>query len=184
MSFSLNYTKVDRMELIGYADADWNNALDSKSISGYCFFLAHASSPISWKTRKQDIVATSTCNAEYVSISEAAHECIWIQKLLKNLDMNNMHWWPAQFFCDNTGALSLAENPGFDKRSRHIEMRFHHIRDHVELGTIKLKHIASKSNIADGFTKSLPAPTFKIFQNFMENHSQRKMFNVSHQPYM
>ena len=54
IDFSLHYTKVDKMELIGYAGADWNNTLDSRSISGYCYFLAHNSSPISWKTRKLD----------------------------------------------------------------------------------------------------------------------------------
>ena len=136
MSLSLQYNRLDKEELARYAGADWSNALNSGSILGYCNSLAHLSTQISWQTRKHIIMATRIYNVEYISVSEAAHRCIWIQKSLKNFDMKNMHWWPALLFCDGTGSLSLTENLGFDKRWRHIEMRFHHIRDHVELSTI------------------------------------------------
>ena len=81
--FTLNYRKADLVQLTCYADADWgNNALDRKSQSGYLCYLHENSSPVSWSSRKQNLVATSTCNAEYVALSEATCEVIWLQKLL------------------------------------------------------------------------------------------------------
>ena len=169
IDFKLNYNKVDNMSLIGYADADWGNAPDRKSMSGYCFYFAHNSSPISWASRKQSLVATSTCNAEFVALSEAVNECIWLQTLLKDLSMKQMRYRPAQMFCDNTGAISLAANPCHHRRSKHIEIKHFHVRDHLEIGTIKLDYVPTNDNIADGYTKSLPAPAFKIFKNYCQN---------------
>ena len=179
IDFKLNYNKVDNMSLIGYADADWGNAPDRRSMSGYCFYFAHNSSPISWASRKQSLVATSTCNAEFVALSEAVSECVWLQTLLKDLSMRQMHWRPAQMFCDNTGAIALAANPCHHRRSKHIEIKHFHVRDHLEIGTIKLDYVPTNDNIADGYTKSLPAPAFKIFKNYCQNCPDSQMNNIS-----
>ena len=163
INFTLVYRKADKIELTGYADADWGNGTDRKSQSGYCFYLSSNSSPISWSSRKQNLVATSTCDAEYVSLSEAVSECIWLQQLLKDINIQGVHSRPAQMLCDNTPAIALANNPGHHKRSKHIDIKHHHVRDHMNQGTITVNHVPTGDNIADGFTKALAYPLFKKF---------------------
>merc|ERR1711888_52284 len=85
--FTLNYRRADSMQLTYFADADWGNGLDRKSQSGYLCYLHENSSPISWSSRKQNLVATSTCNAEYVALSEATFEVIWLHKLLNFINL-------------------------------------------------------------------------------------------------
>ena len=67
--------------------------------------------------------------------------------------------------CDNTAAIDLSNNPGQHRRSKHIDIKFHHVRDHLAQGTISLNHVPTLDNIADGFTKALTNPLFKKFQN-------------------
>ena len=121
------------------------------------------SSPISWSSRKQNLVATSTTNAEYVALSEATCEAIWLQKLISDLRFDQIHYYPATLHCDNTGALALAHQAAHNKRSKHIDLKYHHIRDHVNQGTVILNHVKSNENIADGYTKSLSKVLFNNF---------------------
>ena len=164
--FTLNYHRADSVQLTCFADADWGNGLDRKSQSGYMCYLNTDSSPISWSSRKQNLVATSTCNAEYVAISEGLCETIWCQKVLKFINLRHVISHPAQFYCDNTGAIALAENPCHHRRSKHIDIKYHHVRDHLLQGTIKLDHVSSKDNCADGFTKALALPLFRKFKSY------------------
>ena len=85
MNFSLNYSKVSHMELIGMVDADYANDIDRNSMTGFTFAFATNNSPISWRSAKQKLTATSTCNAEFVALSEVVCECIWLQPLFNNL---------------------------------------------------------------------------------------------------
>ena len=164
--FTLNYRRADSMQLTCFADADWGNGLDRKSQSGYLCYLNTNSSPISWSSRKQNLVATSTCNAEYVALSEAGCESIWLQKVCEFIDLHQLNYYPAQLYCDNTGAIALCYNPCHHKRSKHIEIKYHHVREHVLQGTFTLDHVASKENFADGFTKPLTYPLFKKFKGY------------------
>ena len=164
INFTINYNKADRLELTGYADADWGNAPDRKSQSGYCFYLSPNSSPISWSSRKQNLVATSTCDAEYVALSEAVSECIWLQQLIKDLNLKGVHSRPANMLCDNTPAIALAATASHHKRSKHIDIKHHHVRDHMNKGTITINHVPTNDNIADGYTKALAYPLFKKFK--------------------
>ena len=119
------------MQLAGFSDADWANGVDRKSQSGYCFYLDPNSSPISWTSWKQQLVATSTCNSEYVALSEAVSECIWLQALLKDINIEGIHSHPAYMYCDNNSAIALSKNPCHHRRSKHIDTKHHHVRDHV-----------------------------------------------------
>jgi hypothetical protein len=112
INLSLNYYKSDNLHLTGYADADWGNAPDRKSQSGYCFYLTPNSSPVPWTSRKQKLVATSTCNSEYITLSEAVSECIWLQQLLSDINLKGIHSYPASMLCDNTAAIALSNNLG------------------------------------------------------------------------
>ena len=134
--------------------------------SGIQFAPYGNSSPISWSSRKQNLVATSTCNAEYVALSEAGCESIWLQKVCEFIDLHQLNYYPAQLYCDNTGAIALCYNPCHHKRSKHIEIKYHHVREHVLQGTFTLDHVASKENFADGFTKPLAFPLFKKFKGY------------------
>ena len=172
--FTLNYRRADLVQLTCYADADWgNNALDRKSQTGYLNYLHENSSPISWSSRKQNLVATSTCNAEYVALSEATCEVIWLQKLLTFIKLPNMTYQPAQMYSDNTGAIALCYNPCHHRRSKHIEIKHEHVRDHILKGTIDLTHVPSKSNAADGFTKPLMYPLFSKFKAYTSKSTQK-----------
>ena len=165
INYSLNYYKADKLQLAGFSDADWANGVDRKSQSGYCFYLDPKSSPVSWTSRKQQLVATSTCNSEYVALSEAVSECIWLQALLKDINIEGIHSHPAYMYCDNNSAIALSKNPCHHRRSKHIDTKHHHVRDHVSKGNIILDHVSSKDNIADGFTKALAYPLFSTFQD-------------------
>ena len=164
IEFKLNYNRANNLQLTGYADADWGNAPDRKSQSGYVFYMSANSSPISWSSRKQNLVATSTCDSEYVALSEAVSECLWLQQLIKDINLKGVQSRPANMLCDNTPAISLAANPCYHKKSKHIDIKHHHVRDHISQGTITLNHVPTDENIADGYTKALAYPLFKKFQ--------------------
>ena len=164
INFTLNYRKAIPAQLTCFADADWGNAQDRKSQSGYMCYLHRDSSPVSWSSRKQNLVATSTCNSEYIALSEAACEVIWLQKLLKFINLPHLTYQPAQMYSDNTGAIALCYNPCHHRRSKHIEIKHEHVRDHVLKGTFDLTHVPSKDNAADGFTKPLAATLFAKFK--------------------
>ena len=169
-NYSLNYYKSDILQLKGFSDADWGNAPDRKSQSGYCFFLADNSSPVSWTSRKQKLVATSTCNSEYIALSESVAECIWLQQLLADINLKGIHSRPAHMYCDNNSAIDLSKNACHHRRSKHIDIKWHHIRDHITQETITLTHVPSIDNVADGFTKALAYPLFSKFKNNMLNN--------------
>jgi hypothetical protein len=144
--------------LVGYCDADWgNDRVDRKSYSGYLFM--NAGGPVSWRCKKQNCVALSSTESEYVSLSQACNEAIYLRNLLKELS-NELQ--PVKLFCDNQGALFLASNNAFQARTKHIDIACHHIREHVGKGSIVLAHVCSEKMLADIFTKPLPSPRFQL----------------------
>ena len=174
-NYCLNYYESVHLELTLFGDADWaNDTQDRKSQTGYCAYLSDISSPISWSSRKQQLVATSTTNAEYVALSNTTCEAIWLQKLLRDINCNIVKFWPARLLCDNTGALALAHHPATGHRSKHIDVRYHVVRDYVEWGDITLEHVRSDQNWADGFTKSLGPNLYKDFVMNMFKATPRK----------
>jgi len=111
------------------------------------------SSLISWKSKKQDTVSLSSCEAEYRAINKARCEIVWIHQLLKELACPIK--LPTSLYCDNKSAIYLANNPVFHERSKHIEVACHSIRESINKGIILLKQIGTKFQLADMFTKSL-----------------------------
>ena len=143
--------------LYGYADSSWGDQEDRHSTSGYVFLLGNAA--ISWCTRKQKTVAQSTTEAEYISLAEAANQAAWYRTFLEELGYEITS--PIQLHCDNKGAVDLAINPVTGRRSKHIPIKHHAIRDYVETSTISLVRTPTGEMLADGLTKSLPRAPFE-----------------------
>jgi len=106
---------------------------------------------------KQKTVATATLEAEYIAMSEVVREILWYLRLLNDL---RFHQQQVVVMVDSQGAIDFAKNAQFSQRTKHIDIKYHFIRDHIEKGTIKLQYISTKENIADIFTKPLGKSQF------------------------
>ena len=145
-------------EVAGYSDAEWAGDIgDRKSTSGYIFLLGGAA--ISWKSCKQTCVALSTAEAEYVALSAAAQEAMWLQRLVS--DLLNKSIQETVIFEDNQSAICLAKNQQVHGRSKHIDIKYHFVRDMVEAGRLELVYCASEDMIADMLTKGLSTKQFE-----------------------
>jgi hypothetical protein len=148
---------VTDIALKGYSDSDFANDLAKrKSVMGYTFSLG--SGAISWASRRQKVVTVSSTEAEYIAASEAAKEICWLRMLLRGITVPVQS--PTPLLGDNNGAHILACDPAFHSRAKHIDNRYHHIRDCVEKKKIFLPHVSTSDNVADVLTKALPAPAF------------------------
>lgn len=162
INFGILYTGTDGMQLIGYSDADHAGDVDSRrSTSGYIFKLGNGL--VSWNSERQKSVAISTMEAEYMSASEAVRELVWLKRLLGELLMEKLD--VPQFFMDNESAIKLIKNPEFHKRSKHIEIRYHFVREKYEEDQFILNYTPSNEMIADIFTKALPKEKFNYLRS-------------------
>lgn len=124
-------------KLEGYVDADWSNNLDDrKLLTGFVFCLNGG--PISWELKKQSTVALSSTEAEFMAMTKAVKESLYFRKLFEETGLINL--LDITVYNDNTGALKLTENPVFHNRSKHIDLRFHFIREAVNNELVKVKH--------------------------------------------
>jgi hypothetical protein len=138
--------------LVRYSDSDHADDIDtSKSISGILFFLGKC--PISWQSVKQQVVAMSSCEAEYIAASTASTQALWLARLLGDLLGRDVG--AVELHVDSQFALALAKNPVFHEWSKHIRVRYHFIRDCLAKGSIKARYINTKDQLADLLTKPL-----------------------------
>ena len=152
--WSLFYPSSEQLYLEGFADADFATCLDTRrSISGYIFRLGRAT--ISSRSRKQVIVTTSTTESEYIALSLACRQLLWIQKAFADFKMPI----PCALRCDNTGAIAITENDQVNDRTKHIATHYHKVREEYRKGTFDLIYVPSDQNLADICTKTLPRPT-------------------------
>lgn len=141
--------------LVAYSDADYARCTDTRrSTSGYVFMLNGAA--ISWKSQRQKSTALSTAEAEYIALAECAKEALWIQGLL--LELSAPKQSAVLIYEDNQAAIKLAANPTHHQRTKHIDVRYHFLRDLVTDKRIQLQYIESKLMLADALTKPLPRP--------------------------
>ena len=149
----IKFSGNSKGELIGFADANWAGDVDTRrSTTGYVFFLN--SGVISWNSKRQPTVATSSTEAEYMSLYSATQEAIWLRLLLKDLEYTDNA--ATTIFQDNQGCISLAKNPVYHARTKHIDIKFHFLREKVMDEVIVLEYKPTEEMVADGFTKALP----------------------------
>ncbi|GJY43585.1 hypothetical protein Tco_0431798 [Tanacetum coccineum] len=110
---------------------------------------------VTWKSSKQDTVADSTCESEYIAACEASKEAIWMKNFIGDLGVVPTVQDPIEIFCDNKSAVALTKEPKDHGKSKHIERKYHFVRSKVEEGHVIVKHIRSEDNPADPFTKAL-----------------------------
>lgn len=149
--------------VLGYCDADWaSDIVDRRSVSGYCLMLYN--NIVSWCTQKQKTVSLSTAEAEYMALGLICCEAIWFKGFLNQIGIN----CETVFVCeDNQSCIHIAKNRENSRRVKHIDIKYHFIRNLIEDGLIVLKYVGSSDQLADIFTKALCKPTFNHLRNLI-----------------
>jgi transposase InsO family protein len=138
-------------ESVGYCDSDYGNCVDTRrSQTGWVFQLYGG--PISWQSKCQNTVATSTVEAEYQAASAASREALWLRQLFSDLEIPHT---PMMILCDSQGALSAMMNSQVSQRTKHIDIIHHFVRERCQLGQIKFEFVDGSENVADVLTKPL-----------------------------
>lgn len=150
------------MFLVAFSDADFaGDKQTRKSTSGYIIKLGNA--PIMWGSQKQRSVALSTTESEYVAASQTTKELIWISRLLR--DLIDIKIKTPIMYIDNQSAIRLVKNPELHKRSKHIDVKYHFVRQHYEEGMFEPYYIHTDEQIADICTKPLSKVRFEKLRN-------------------
>jgi hypothetical protein len=150
-----------KFDLIGYSDADWGGCkIDRKSTSGTCQFLGR--SLVSWASKKQNSVALSTAEAEYIAAGHCCAQLLWMRQTLRDYGYKLSK---VPLLCDNESAILMADNPVEHSRTKHIDIRYHFLRDHQQKGDIEIAYINTQNQLADIFTKPLDEKTFSKLRN-------------------
>lgn len=161
--FGIKYSKNGNTKIKGFVDADWaNNKLDRRSYTGFCFLLS--SGIVSWECKKQRTVALSSTEAEYMGISEACKEAMYLRSL--QFEITN-EMYTLNLFNDNQSAQKLSTNPVFHKRSKHIDVKYHFTRECVSNNIVKLQYLSTADMPADLLTKGLCGKKHYTFMNLL-----------------
>jgi hypothetical protein len=152
--------------LFGYTDSSFADHTDDRhSTSGYVFLLADGA--ISWSSRKQKTIAQNTTEAEYMAMTDAANQAIWYSSFFRELGYSTDGPVPIQIHADNKGAVDLAQNPVTGRRSKHIDIKHHVIREYLEKDQISLIRTPTEEMVADCFTKNLARTLLLRFNSHM-----------------
>jgi len=152
----LCFSNKDSNSIIGYSDADWaGDSEDRKSTTGYLFMTQGGA--ISWNSKKQPTVALSTTEAEYMALTSASQEALWLRRLMREISPAPKEG-AIELMCDNKGAIDLSATSGYKPRTKHIDTKHHFIREKIESAQISVKYISTDLMLADVMTKALAKP--------------------------
>ncbi|XP_031283362.1 ent-kaur-16-ene synthase, chloroplastic-like [Pistacia vera] len=158
--FGIWFKKSENLELLGYTNSDRGGSLDDmKSTSGYVFYINLGT--ICWLSKKQETVAQSTVEAEYISTAVTVNQAIWLKKILIDLKQNQGS--PTLILCDNQSAVAMAKNPILHDRTKHINTKFHVVREAQYNGEVSLIHCRGENQNADIMTKALSKAKTEAF---------------------
>lgn len=151
----------DRVQLTAYMDSGYAaDAENRKSISGYVAFIGR--SAVTWSLHKQRIVATSTAEAECITLAHCAREVLFLQQLLSELSCPQASTSTRE---DNQACMTFAQDPAQHARTKHIDVRYHFVRAHTSIRELALEYVASKMNTADMMTKALARDQFVLLRD-------------------
>jgi len=157
--------KDANLTLNAYTDADLAGSEDRRSTSGYVFMLAGGI--VSWSAKRQSTVALSTTEAEYMALTQATKEHVWMRTLLRELGRLSNLESSKTVHIDNNSAIDLAHNPEYHARTKHIDVQYHFVREQVEQKNINLTYCPTDIMIADIMTKSLAKGTHEKLRGMM-----------------
>ena len=162
LDYDLKYVKTEgELRLYGYSDSDWASDNDRQSVSGYAFKCNPLSGLVSWRSGKQTLVATSSCEAEYIALHEAVCEALFLRQIYA--EFTKSHTQNVIIHADNQGCICLAKHPTYHRRTKHIDIRFHALRKYVSNKSVSIIYIPSRDNLADMCTKALRGTHLKSF---------------------
>lgn len=148
----LMFEKHGHLEIEVFTDADWaGSTMDRRSTSGYCTFVG--GNLVTWKSKKQSVVARSSAEAEFRSVAHGVCEVMWIKGILDELQIPSSI--PMKVYCDNKAAIAIAHNPVLHERTKHVEVDKHFIKEKLDSGLICMPYISSDDQTADILTKGL-----------------------------
>jgi len=154
INFQLTYSgsSDSKLAVLGHCDSDWGGSIDDRrSVSGTVFTIAGGA--VTWQAQRQKSVALSTVEAEYMAACQAAKDAVWLRAFLVGLGLKASA--PTTIQCDSQGAIALAKNPEHHQRSKHIDLRYHFVREQVTGGVITLDYASTSDMMADQLTKPL-----------------------------
>jgi hypothetical protein len=155
-NLGLWYPKGSTFDLLGYSDSNYVSCkVDRKSTTRTCQFLGR--SLVSWSSKKQNLVALSTTEAEYVAVGACCAQLLWMKQTLSDYDCE---FSKIPLLCHNESAIKLANNSVQHSRTKHIDNRHHFLRAHEAKGDIALRHVSTERQLADIFTKPLDEQRF------------------------
>lgn len=162
--YGIFFERSGSVNLVCYTDSDWAGSEDDmKSTSGYTFTLGNG--VFSWLSQKQDTIAQSTAEAEYIAACSAVNQAIWLRKIFS--DIGEPQGGACTIYCDNKSAIAISNNPVFHRKTKHIKVKYHFIREAENDGQIKLIYCRGQDQLADIFTKALPKGRFEELRTLL-----------------
>ena len=162
LGFGIWYTCSTKFKLQGYSDSDWASSLDNRRSTSRSVFTL-GTSAITWYSKIQEIVALSTVEAEYVTTTSSTCQAIQLRRILSDFGLEQRE--ATVIHCDNKSAIAIAKNPIQHGRMKHIELRFHFIRNLISDGSIDLNYCKTDDQVTDIMTKVLPVNKHMSFRS-------------------
>ena len=167
----LYFSKNPNRKIEVFIDADWaGSTVDRRSTTGYCTFVW--GNLVTWRSKKQSVVARSSAEAEFRAMAHGICEGMWLRRLLNELGITTTE--PVNMYCDNQAAIRIARNPVHHDRTKHVEIDRHFIKEKLDEKIVDLLYTPTRHQIADVLTKALPRITFE------ELNSKLRMINIYH----
>lgn len=152
--FEIKFDGKKEIVPIGFSDSDWaGDVKDRKSTGGYVFQMCGGA--VTWSSRKQTVVATSSCEGEYIALCAACKEASWLIRIVGSLLSSIGEVKSVKIFSDSQSAMKLSENNGINRRNKYIDITYHYVRDVVSKGIVNLEYVPTTEMTADMLTKPI-----------------------------
>lgn len=169
LELGIFYKKGSELNLQAYTDSDYAGDVDDrKSTSGYVFLMSGGA--VCWSSRKQEVVTLSSTEAEYVVATSCACHCVWIKGVMEQDFLEQCKC--MEIFCDNTSSIKLSRNPVMHRRTKHIDVRYHYLRDLTNQEVLKLVFCGTREQVADVMTKPVNLETFTKLRSLLGMRTQ------------